>query len=80
MAYYIDYAKLPPHTARAKAFADAKEFMGKAYFRKVKATLSQQYFSQHLVTTFSMMSGIEGYPARVVVEELCFPGEPPIGA
>lgn len=72
MHYEIDYSKLPPERAHAKALADIKDYIGIPRFKKIcQAVHREQGLSREgFLMGLSIITGIEGFPAQAWADEL----------
>jgi len=70
MSYEIQYSDLGSQETVKKALADCKQWLGNAQFKNVCKILQADNgrTSASLVRFGLMMQGIEGYPAKVMMD------------
>jgi len=70
MHYYIEYENLESDATKRKALKDCKDFLGARRFKQVSLILANdhQQTSKELVLFGLGLSGIQGYPAEVMIE------------
>ena len=70
MSYEIEYDTTDPK-AEAKALKDIKDFWGESHFRKVTKALADDHgrSSKRMILISLGMCGVQGYPARVVLDK-----------
>lgn len=72
MHYNINYSKLPPAEAHAKALADIKDYLGACKFKAICKIVhgDQTINRESFIMSLSMFMGIEGFPAQAFADEL----------
>lgn len=70
MHYFIEYENLESDVTKRKALQDCKDFLGARKFKEVSLILANDHrqTSKHIVLFGLSLTGIEGYPAEVMLE------------
>lgn len=74
MSYEIEYDLKDPK-AEAKALKDIKDFWGTKHFNKVTKVLAEDHgrSSKRMILISLGMCGVQGYPARVLLDKYWTP-------
>lgn len=70
MSYEIEYSDLESPETIQKALDDCKEWLGADLYKKISMILIQDkgQTSRNMIRMGLMMQGIEGYPAKVMID------------
>ena len=74
MSYELEYDLKDPK-AEAKALKDIKDFWGTKHFNKVTKVLAEDHgrSSKRMILISLGMCGVQGYPARVLLDKYWTP-------
>ena len=70
MSYEIEYADIESAETKQKALSDIKDYWGAKHFKKVTKVLAEDHgrSSRQMINISLMMCGVQGYPAKVLLD------------
>ena len=70
MSYEIAYADIESAETKQKALSDIKDYWGTKHFKKVTKVLAEDHgrSSRQMIIISLGMCGVQGYPARVLLD------------
>ena len=75
MSYEITYADIGSAETEQKALSDIKDYWGAKHFKKVTKVLAEDHgrSSRQMIIISLGMCGVQGYPARVLLDKYWTP-------
>jgi hypothetical protein len=70
MSYEIEYADIESAETKQKALSDIKDYWGATHFDRVTKELANDHgrSGKRAILVSLMMCGVQGYPARVLLD------------